>query len=88
MTLKKNLDPTAKIWDKRPYMNMDDIKKTADRNFDRRGSSITTIEMPAGTLRVLSTSAGGKFSPYKFGYRFRLNEQPITEQRLQEILQN
>ena len=88
MTLKKNLDPTAKIWDKRPDMNMDDIKKTADRNFDRRGSSITTIEIPAGTLRVLSTSAGGKFSPYKFGYRFRLNEQPITERDLEALLQN
>ena len=88
MTLKKNLAPTAKIWDKRPDMNMDDIKKTADRNFDRRGSSITTIEIPAGTLRVLSTSAGGKFSPYKFGYRFRLNEQPITERDLEALLQN
>lgn len=69
-------------------MNMNDIKKTADSNFDKRGSSITTIETPVGTLRVLSTSAGGKFSPYKFGYRFRLNDKSISEQDLEALLQD
>ena len=68
-------------------MNMEHIKKTADRNFDRRGSSIMTIETPVGTLRVLSTS-GGKFNPYKFGYRFRLNDKSISEQDLEALLQN